>query len=187
MTHTHCSGNRFSSATASLFATKVLPVYETLRVLRVSSRPSHSHPSHPPSLPPSHQMGKNSMQKMIAPREDHGQLPEPAADVAGLLEAATACSSLSTLDLSGFTFTLDMADKVAGMRETRPDLTVIFGGTGGHVRVKPLAPPLEKLVRYTTEHALVLEDLFRSFDKEQTGQLSGDEFRTSLQVGCGGH
>ena len=128
------------------------------------------------------QMGKNSMQRVIAPREDRSQLPEPAVDVAALLEAAAASPSLATLDLSGFTFTLDMANKVTEMRETHPHLSIIYSGTGGYSRVKPLAPPLEKLVKYATENNLALEDLFRSFDKEQKGHLLQDEFRDSLKV-----
>ena len=122
------------------------------------------------------------MQRVISPTGDYSQLPEPAVDVAALLSAAQACPSLTSLDLSGFTFTLDMADRVVEMRETRPDLTVVYGGTGGYSRTKPLTPPLEKLVVYAAENSLVLEDLFRSFDKDQSGQLTGEEFRNSLQV-----
>ncbi|CAI8015273.1 Leucine-rich repeat-containing protein 74A [Geodia barretti] len=147
------SANRFLQATASLFATKVLPVCETLKVLR---------------------MGKNSMQKV------YPESTQPVGDVASLLEAASS-SSLTLLDLSGYTFTLAMADKVIEMEEKRPDLTVIYGGTGGYSKTKPLTPPLEKLVKYAEEHSLVLEDLFRSFDKEETGQLSGEMFKSSLK------
>lgn len=212
-----CSGNRFSSSTATLFATKVLPVTESLTILRVSlllllplplivcfllllppnpfflcplkpsppsflssllTPPSPSSPR-PLSLP---QMGKNSMQKVICPKEDRSQLPEPAIEVAVLLDAAAACSTLQTLDLSGVTFTLDMADKVASIRETRPDLTITYGGTGGHTRVKQLTPPLEKLRNYAAEHSLNLEDLFRSFDTDHSGHLSREQFTLSLKV-----
>ena len=128
------------------------------------------------------QMGKNSMQRIITPKEDHSQLPEPATEVEALLDAAAASPSLLTLDLSGFTFTLAMADKVAEMKETRPSLTIVYGGTGGYTRVKPLAPPLEKLIKYATESSLSLENLFRSFDKEQRGHLLEEDFRNSLQV-----
>ena len=107
---------------------------------------------------------------------------QPVGDVASLLAAAASSSSLTLLDLSGYTFTLDMADKVAEMKETRPDLTVVYGGTGGYSKSKPPTPPLEKLVKYAAEHSLVLEDLFRSFDKETTGQLTGEQFKASLQV-----
>lgn len=124
------------------------------------------------------------MQRIIAPKEDHSQLPEPATDVAVLLDAAAA-SSLHTLDLSGFTFTLDMANKITQMKETNPSLSVIYAGTGGYSKVKPLPPPLEKLVKYAAENKLVLEDLFRSFDKEQTGHLPEEEFRNSLKVTTG--
>lgn len=122
------------------------------------------------------------MQRIIVPKEDRSQLPEPAIDVASLLEAAAASNSLLTLDLSGFTFTLEMADKVSELRETRPSLTILYSGTGGYSRVRPLTAPLEKLVQYGRENSLVLEDLFRSFDKEGTGHLSEELFRQSLQV-----
>ena len=120
-------------------------------------------------------MGKNSMQKV------YPESTQPVGDVASLLEAASS-SSLTLLDLSGYTFTLAMADKVIEMEEKRPDLTVIYGGTGGYSKTKPLTPPLEKLVKYAEEHSLVLDDLFRSFDKEETGQLSGEMFKSSLKV-----
>lgn len=122
------------------------------------------------------------MQRIIIPQEDHSQLPEPVVDVDTLLDAAVASSSLTTLDLSGFTFTLDMADKVAQMKETRPNLSVIYSGTGGYTKVKPLAHPLEKLAKYAADNQLILEDLFRSFEKEETGHLPEEEFRNSLQV-----
>ena len=136
----------------------------------------------PPPPPPPPQIGKNSMQRIVVPSEDHSKLPEPAVDVEALLDAAAASSSLLTLDLSGFTFTLDMADKVSKMRETHPNLSVTYGGTGGYAKVKPLTPPLEKLVKYAAENKLVLGDLFRSFDKEQTGHLPEEEFRNALKV-----
>lgn len=122
------------------------------------------------------------MQRIICPKEDHSQLPEPAVDVSALLDAAASSSSLTTLDLSGVTFTLDMAEKVAQMKETCPNLSVMYSGTGGYTRVRPLAPPLEKLVKYAAENQLVLEDLFRSFDKEETGHLPEEEFSNSLKV-----
>lgn len=122
------------------------------------------------------------MQRIITPKEDHSQLSDPLTDIGTLLDAAATCTTLTTLDLSGFTFTIDLADKVTEMRSSRPDLTIIYGGTGGNMKVKPLASPLEKLMKYSTKNNLILEDLFRSFDKEQCGVLSEEQFRQSLQV-----
>ena len=103
------------------------------------------------------------------------------ATIEGLLEAAKA-SSLQCLDLSGVTITLRVADTVAAMKETHPQLTITHGGTGGYLRPKPQLKPVEKLVKYARDNNLVLLDLFRSFDKEQHNHLSEEEFRNALKV-----
>lgn len=63
-----------------------------------------------------------------------------------------------------------------------PGFRVSCAGTGGYKEAKPRPAPLEKLVKYTKENNMKLEDLFAFFDKEKSGELTEEEFRNSLKV-----
>ena len=63
-----------------------------------------------------------------------------------------------------------------------PNFEVSHAGTGGYKEAKPLPTPLAKLLKYSKENKVKLDDLFLIFDKDKCGSLTEEEFRNSLKV-----
>lgn len=115
------------------------------------------------------QLGKNTL------RSEH---IEPILNsVKGNLNSPLQCLSFerNTLSLVG-------EKLVKELKETHPNLEIMYAATEGHQIEKPIPPPLEKLKKYAVDNKLELKDLFQSFDKEYCGLLSEEDFRNALTV-----
>ncbi|KAL5477665.1 hypothetical protein EMCRGX_G024490 [Ephydatia muelleri] len=112
-------------------------------------------------------LGKNTL------RSEH---IEPILNsVKGNLNSPLQCLSFerNTLSLVG-------EKLVKELKETHPNLEIMYAATEGHQIEKPIPPPLEKLKKYAVDNKLELKDLFQSFDKEYCGLLSEEDFRNAL-------
>eukprot|EP00794_Sanderia_malayensis_P005720 gene5720-6420_t len=109
-----------------------------------------------------------------------GQNPIGDEGVEAILNAAKKNLSVKFLGLEDITVSPKVHEEIIQLQEIR-DIVIMTGGRTGHTAEMPPPTGMEILIQFIQDNRLRLKDLFFQFDKDQSGDISRDEFKTGLK------
>ncbi|XP_078676656.1 uncharacterized protein LOC144913685 [Branchiostoma floridae x Branchiostoma belcheri] len=91
-------------------------------------------------------------------------------------------TTLKVLGLQDITVTKEVYKSIRELEDIR-GIQIIHGGLGGYEKIKYVPPPsaMSILDTFVQENRLRMIDMFRQFDKDQSGDISADEFKAGLK------
>ncbi|KAI8511565.1 hypothetical protein Bbelb_106650 [Branchiostoma belcheri] len=91
-------------------------------------------------------------------------------------------TTLKVLGLQDITVTKEVYKSIRELEDIR-GIQIIHGGLGGYEKIKYVPPPsaMSILDTFVQENRLRMIDMFRQFDKDQSGDISAEEFKAGLK------
>jgi len=109
-----------------------------------------------------------------------GKNPIGDGGVETLLNVIKAHRTIKFLSLEDITVSPKIFDEIKEI-EKEKGVTIITGGIGGYKRPKEMPPGMRVLLSFIQDNRLRLVDWFNQFDKDHSGGISREEFKTGLK------
>lgn len=109
-----------------------------------------------------------------------GKNPIGDGGVETLLNVVKAHRTIKFLSLEDITVSPKIFDEIKEI-EKEKGVTVVTGGIGGYKRPKEMPPGMRILLSFIQDNRLRLVDWFNQFDKDHSGGISREEFKTGLK------
>lgn len=109
-----------------------------------------------------------------------GKNPIGDGGVETLLNVVKAHRTIKFLSLEDITVSPKIFDEIKEI-EKEKGVTIITGGIGGYKRPKEMPPGMRILLSFIQDNRLRLVDWFNQFDKDHSGGISREEFKTGLK------
>lgn len=109
-----------------------------------------------------------------------GKNPIGDGGVETLLNVVKVHRTIKLLSLEDITVSPKVFDEIKQIEKER-GVTIITGGIGGYKRPKEMPPGMRILLNFVQDNRLRLVDWFNQFDKDHSGGISRDEFKTGLR------
>lgn len=109
-----------------------------------------------------------------------GKNPIGDGGVETLLNVIKAHRTIKFLSLEDITVSPKIFDEIKEI-EKEKNVTIITGGIGGYKRPKEMPPGMRILLTFIQDNRLRLVDWFNQFDKDHSGGISREEFKTGLK------
>lgn len=109
-----------------------------------------------------------------------GKNPIGDGGVETILNVVKVHRTIKFLSLEDITVSPKIFDEIKEIEKER-GVTIITGGIGGYKRPKEMPPGMRILLTFIQDNRLRLIDWFNQFDKDHSGGISRDEFKTGLK------
>lgn len=109
-----------------------------------------------------------------------GKNPIGDGGVETLLNVVKAHRTIKFLSLEDITVSPKIFDEIKEL-EKEKGVTIVTGGIGGYKRPKEMPPGMRILLTFIQDNRLRLVDWFNQFDKDHSGGISREEFKTGLK------
>jgi len=103
--------------------------------------------------------------------------------IRALINAIKQNMSVKYLGLENITVSPKLHEEICQL-EKEYDIVIRTGGQTGHTQNMPLPSGMEILVQFIQDNRMRVKELFFQFDKDQSGDITKDEFKAGLKE-CG--